>query len=438
MANFLNKDFFINNRKKLYTLLKPDSIVILCSADSYPRSGSQFFKYRQNSDMFYFSGLTQEETIVILHKDTQNKTINEYAFIIEPDEKMLTWTGHKYSKEDVREISGIKNVEYLASFKEFFRNPVHAGKNIYYSFSGNIRAGEIKNSSIEKLKEILSDKYLYKNQINIDTYTHSLRVLKEQCEIQSIKKACSITNECFKNILSFVKPNIYEYQIEAELTHTLLSLGAQNYAYLPIIASGPDNCILHYTSNRKMCKEGDLLLLDFGAELDYYSSDVSRTIPVSGRYTKQQKEAYNSVLKVMKQIKQKFVPGNSIINLNKECGQLIEEELLSLKLLTKQDIKNQNNEKPAYKKYFMHGVSHYMGLDIHDVGDRNAPLVPGMILSCEPGIYIPEKGFGIRIENDILITENIPIDLCEDIPIEADEIEELMNSQHNNKAFNYI
>ncbi|MDR2009288.1 MAG: aminopeptidase P N-terminal domain-containing protein [Bacteroidales bacterium] len=428
MATFLKKDFFSNNRKKLYNLLEPDSIVILFSADSYPRSGNQFFKFRQNSDIYYFSGLDQEETIVLLHKDTKSETINEYAFITEPDEEILVWTGHKYTKEEVRNISGIENTEYLDAFQKSIKQIINQADNIYYSFCGNIRAGNLKNLSLENLKILISQEYKNKNQIDLDIYSHSLRVAKEKHEIQTIQRACNITGECFSEILKYVRPGVYEYQVEAEITRKLLSLGAQDFAYLPIIVSGRDNCVLHYTTNRKVCNDGDLLLLDFGSELDYYASDVSRTIPVSGKYTKRQKEVYNSVLKVMKQIKQKFVTGNSIVNLNKECGELIQNELLQLGLLKEQDIKKQNPEKPAYKKYFMHGVSHYMGLDIHDVGNRNAPLIPGMILSCEPGIYIPEEGFGIRIENDILITENSPVDLCKDIPIEADEIEEIMNS----------
>ncbi|MDL2261979.1 Xaa-Pro aminopeptidase [Bacteroidales bacterium OttesenSCG-928-I21] len=427
---FLDKAFFCNNRIKLYNLIDQNSLIILCSADQYPRNGNQFFKYRQNSDIYYFSGLQQEDTILILHKNEKKQTVEEYAFIIKSDEKMLTWTGHKYTTAEVTEISGIQNVEYLENFDSIFGSIIKSVQNVYFSFSGNIRVENQKNSTIEKLAELIKEKFPLKNIQNLDSYSHFLRLTKEPQEIETIKKACAITGNSFASILKFVKPNIYEYQVEAEITRNFLSAGSQGFAYLPIVASGQNSCVLHYITNREMCKTGDLLLLDFGAELDNYASDVSRTIPISGKYTKRQKEVYNSVLNVMKQIKQKFVVGNNIVNLNKECAKLIEEELLNLGLLKKEDISAQSLENPAYKKYFMHGVSHYMGLDIHDVGDRKANLMPGMILSCEPGIYIPEEGFGIRLENDILITETTPIDICEHIPIEIEEIEYAMNNKN--------
>lgn len=430
MKTYLNKDFFCNNREKLYNLINPYSLVILFSADSYPRSGNQFFKYRQNSDLYYFSGITQEETIILLFKDSDNNNIIEYSFIIEPDEKILIWNGHKLSKNETKNISGIENIEYLNLFESVFQKLLKQAQNIYYSFSGNIRTGDLKNKSIEQFKNELELKYFDKIKIDLDVFSHKLRLKKENVEIKTMTKACEITGKTFHNILKCVKPNIYEYQIEAEITHSFLRLGAQDFAYLPIVASGIDNCVLHYTTNRKKCNSGELLLLDFGSELDYYASDVSRTIPVSGKFSKRQKEVYCSVLSVLNQIRQKFVVGNSIKDLNIECSKLIEEELLKLGLISINDIKNQDENNPAYKKYYMHGVSHYIGLDTHDVGDRKTPLSSGMVLSCEPGIYIPEEGFGIRLENDILVTDSNPIDLCNNIPIESDEIEYLMNSNN--------
>lgn len=243
-----------------------------------------------------------------------------------------------------------------------------------------------------------------------------------------IQKAINITGETFHDILTRLKPNTFEYEIEATILNGFVSRGAQDYAYLPIVASGQNNNILHYNTNRNQCLEGQLLLLDFGAELDFYAADISRTIPVSGKYTKRQKEVYNAVLDVHKQMKDKIVAGTTIRTLNSECEMLIQDKLLSLGLLTKADIDNQNPENPAFKKYYMHGVSHFIGLDVHDTGKKDTVLAPGMILSCEPAIYIEEEGFGIRLENDILVTEGEPIDLCAHIPIEADEIEELMKN----------
>jgi len=426
--NLLNKDLFIKNRQNLYKMVKDNSLIILFSADTYPRSGNQPFKFRQNSDLFYFSGLDQEKTILLLYKDSKNKTIREYAFIVEPNENMLIWTGHKLLKDEAKNISGIEKIEYLKSFADIYNNLVTKVDSIYYSFSSNIRSGKVGNTNLTDWKNTFETKYPNKLYLDLDLYSHVLRLQKSSAEVGTMRQACNITGEAFLSASRFLKPGVYENQVEAEITRVFLSMGARDFAYLPILASGKNNCVLHYSTNREMCKGGDLLLMDFGSEFNYYSSDLSRTIPISGKYTARQKEVYNSVLNVHKEIKKKFVVGSSLPKLNEECGKLIEEELLKLGLLKQNDIKNQNPENPAYKRYYMHGVSHYMGLDVHDVGDRTIELLPGMVMSCEPGIYIAEEGFGIRLENDILITESTPVDLCENIPIEAEEIEDLMNS----------
>ncbi|HOZ29968.1 MAG TPA: M24 family metallopeptidase, partial [Bacteroidales bacterium] len=257
---------------------------------------------------------------------------------------------------------------------------------------------------------------------DLDPLSMKLRLQKSHEEINTIKNAIEITGEAFNNILKFIKLGLYEYEIEAELTRQFLSLGANDHAYLPIVASGINNCILHYNTNRNQCNDGDLLLLDFGAEVDYYAADLSRTIPVSGKFTTRQKDVYNSVLSVMKLMKSKMIPGTTIRKLNEECEALIQDELIKLKLLTKTDIESQDPERPALKKYFMHGLSHFIGLDVHDVGTKDIILLPGMILSCEPAIYISEEGFGIRLENDILVADT-PVDLCENIPIEVADVE---------------
>lgn len=422
MKPFLNKTFFSSNRKKLSSLMLPNSMAVLFSAEQFPRNGDQFFKYRQNSDLYYFSGLVQEQSIIILHTGKTLDDLEEYAFIIEPDEKMLIWTGHKYSTTEVREVSGIKNVSYLYDFNKIIFELLEKTNNIYCSFKSNVRGISYENRFAMDWKDKISEHNLSLSFIDLDSYVTQLRLQKQQQEIATMQTAIDITGKTFDKILSFLKPNIYEYEVEAVMTHHFLSAGAQDHAYMPIVASGKNNCILHYSTNRNICKAGELLLLDFGAEVDYYAADLSRTIPVSGKFTKRQKEVYNSVLYVLKEIKQKMIPGNTINQLNSDCELLIQEELLKLGLLTNSDILTQSPEKPAFKKYYMHGVSHFIGLDVHDVGKKDTLLLPGMVLSCEPGIYIAEEGFGIRLENDILVAKT-PLDLCSHIPIEARDVE---------------
>ncbi|HPX76302.1 MAG TPA: aminopeptidase P N-terminal domain-containing protein [Bacteroidales bacterium] len=413
----LNKEFFIRNRKNLFSLLPNNSMAILFPAEQFVRNGDALYKYRQNSDLFYFSGLKQEKTVILLCKI--NNLTDEYAFIIEPNEKMLIWTGHKYSIDEAKEISGIKNVFYLNEFEKYFKENLNNDTLVYYSMSSNTRGFDYKNKIISEWKgAVNNDKIQFKD---LDPLSMQLRLQKQKEEIAIIQKAIDITGEAFKKVLEFIAPGVYEYEVEAEISHHFIKNGVEAHAYSPIIAAGKNNCVLHYETNRELCKDGDLLLMDFGAEYNYYAADLSRTIPISGKFTNRQKQVYASVLKVLKEMKTKFVPGQTIRKLNKECELLIQEELLSLGLLSEADIKNQNEDSPALKKYYMHGVSHFIGLDVHDVGVKDTVLLPDMVLSCEPGIYIAEEGFGIRLENDILVAEN-PIDLCSNIPIEISEV----------------
>ena len=422
---FFTKDYYKSNRKDLVKSLPLNSIVILFSAEQFPKNGDQYYKYRQNSNLYYFTGLTQEKTIIVLHKGHKNDIYDEYAFIIEADQKMLTWIGHKYSKEEASAISGIEKIEYLDSFGETMGKILSRGKTIYYSSRSNIRGIQYKNNIAEASINSLRKSFYNISIRDLEPFIVDLRLIKKEEEIQAIQTAIDITKTAFDNVLKFVKPNVYEYAVEAELSHSILSAGAQDFAYLPIVASGASSCVLHYCTNRNICKDGELLLMDFGAEQDYYAADVTRTIPVNGKFTPRQKEVYNSVLSVFKQMKVKMTPGTCINQLNTECETLIEQELLKLNLITQEDIANQTDEHPALKKYFMHGLSHFIGLDVHDVGKKDTKLLAGMVLSCEPGIYVAEEGFGIRLENDILVAEK-PIDLCQNIPIEVDEIERLM------------
>ena len=428
MKNTFKKNFFLENRNKLFIELPEKSLVILFSAEQFPKNGDQYYKYRQNSDTFYFTGLNQEETTILLFKDRGAKQFVEYAFIIEPDQKMITWIGHKFSKQEVSDISGINNVEFNDRFNSFFEKLVIEAENVFVSQKSNIRGIRYKNTKVETLTDNLAKHHQHIDIQDLDVFSMKLRLNKTADEISAIQKAIDITGETFLDILKIVQPGIYEYQVEGEMIKGFLSRGAQDYAYSPIIASGNNNNILHYNTNRNQCKDGDLLLLDFGAELDYYAADITRTIPVSGKFTERQKEVYNAVLDVQKRMIEKTVPGTTIRELNKECEMLIQNELLKLKLISRFDIASQDEENPAFKKYYMHGVSHFIGLDVHDTGKKDTILEPGMILSCEPAIYIEEEGFGIRLENDILVADK-PVNLSKNIPIEIDEIEALMNSK---------
>ncbi len=427
MNNLFNKNFFINNRKKLFKEILPESIIVLFSAEQFPKNGDQYYKYRQNSDTFYFSGLKQEDTSILLYKGKNTDIFDEFAFIIEPNQKMITWIGHKYSKNEAAEISGIENIEYNDKFDEFFKKMIKKAKHLYFSHKSNVRGIKYEHRIFQDWLVSINDKTQSVDFQDLDPLSMKLRLKKSQEEIEVSQKAIDITGQTFNDLLKYVKPDVHEYQIEAEIIRGFMTRGAQDYAYQSIVASGENNNILHYCTNREQCKDGDLLLIDFGAELDYYAADITRTIPVSGKFTKRQKEVYNAVLDVHKQMKKKIVQGKTIRELNSDCEILIQEQLLKLNLLSRSDIDNQSEDNPAFKKYYMHGVSHFIGLDVHDTGKKDTILEPGIVLSCEPAIYIEEEGFGIRLENDILVTETEPCDLCANIPIEADEIEALMN-----------
>ncbi|HOK38876.1 MAG: aminopeptidase P family protein [Bacteroidales bacterium] len=417
------KEFFINNRNRLSSIIEPNSMVLFFSAETFPRTGDQTFKYRQNSDTFYFSGLTQPETCFFIQTDNSKHIVYEHAFIIEPTDYIIIWTGSKYSKSDVSEISGIERVSFLNEFDSVLEERIKCSENIYFSFKNNVRGIKYSYSKVNQYIEKIKSLYPEKIILDADPQFMELRLCKTDEELNKIKKAIEITGNCFNEIRKFLKPGIYEYEIEALIYKEFISNGANDVAYLPIVASGKNNCILHYIDNRNICNKGDLLLLDFGAEYDYYAADLTRTIPVSGKLSQRQADIYASVLKVQRMMIPMMKPGITINELNSKCEELIQEELLNLGLLSVNDIKNQTQNAPAFKKYFMHGLSHFLGLDVHDVGNKDVVLKPGMVLTCEPAIYIREEEFGIRLENDILITDDEPVDLCKNIPIEIADIE---------------
>ena len=424
----IDSRLFVGNRQKFKSRLKPKSIAIFNSNDEMPRSGDTNFTFRQNADLFYLSGIDQVESILIIFPDAPLPQYKEILFVRKTNPHIAVWEGHKYTKEEARATSGIQSVYWTEEFNSIVPMLMHHADYVYLNINENDRhytevpyrdmrfAREWKNRfpghSVERLGQIMAQ----------------LRSHKHEIEVKLIKEAIKHTESALRRVLKFMKPGVMEYEVEAEIIHEFIRNRCSGHAYNPIIASGYSACVLHYNENNKPCKDGDLVLLDFGAEYANYAADLTRTIPVNGKYTPRQKEVYSAVLRVMRAATKMLVAGNYIEKYHAEVGKLMEEELIKLKLITADDIKNQDPDWPAYKKYFMHGTSHFLGLDVHDVGDKYMAMEAGMIFTCEPGIYIPEENLGIRIENNILITDKGPVDLMDTMPVEIDEIESIMNS----------
>ena len=418
---------FVNNRKHLTNKLPAKSLAILHSNDQYPRNGDQFFPFRQQSDFFYLTGIDQEKSILILAPDCKNKKLREALFLIETNEQIAIWEGHKYTKEEAREISGIENVYWLNEFEMALKETLAESDTVFLNSNEYIKFfSEVPDKNLRFARKFKEDYPLHKTE-RLAPLLAELRMTKSEEEIKLMKTASEITRKGFERILRFVKPGKYEFEIQAEIDHEFGLNRANGHGYAPIIASGANACVLHYVENDKMCNDGDLLLMDFGAEYANYSADMSRTIPVSGKFTKRQKACYNAVLRVFKEARKLYYPGNTINKLNEQVNKMMEKEIIGLGLFTEEEVKNQDPEKPLFKKYFMHGTAHFLGLDVHDVGGKDEPFKPGMVLTCEPGLYIREENIGIRIEDDILVTENGPVDLMENIPVEADDIERMMS-----------
>jgi Xaa-Pro aminopeptidase len=422
----LNKELFILNRANFIKHLKANSIAIFNSNDEHPMNGDSYHNFKQNSDLFYLSGVDQEDTILVLYPNCVLEEFREALFIKRTNEAMVTWNGYKLSMEQAREVSGIKNIYWADEYEVKMRPIINYASNIYLSLNENDRSTISTPYRDLRFAQMMRDKYPLHEFERATPILHRLRSIKSSYELELMKIAVGISEKMFDRILKFVKPGVWEYEIEAEVIHEYLSNRANGHSFSPIVASGANSCILHYVDNNKQCKDGDILLLDSGADYANYASDMTRTIPVNGVYTARQKQVYNAVLRTMREAKKLLKPGVLLMEYQAQVGEITQKELVDLGLLTMDDIKKQDPKWPAYKRYFMHGTSHFLGIDVHDVGMRYEPMKPGMTFSCEPGIYIKEEGIGVRIENEILITENGCIDLMEHIPIEAEHIEELM------------
>lgn len=425
----IDKQLFIDNRKRFTFQLKANSLAIFQSNEVMPRNGDASFDFKQNSDMFWLTGIDQEECAVVLFPDCPVETYREALFVKRTNEHIAVWDGHKYTKEEATAVSGIKNVFWMDEFDGLMRAVIQMAQNVYLNTNENDRASNTAPYKDLTFAREMRERFPLHNFERSAPIMQRLRSVKHPLEVEYMKHAIELSNKMFQRVLKFVKPGVKEYEVEAEVIHEFVRNGATGHSFTPIVASGKNACTLHYIDNADVCNDGELLLLDTGADYGNYISDMTRTFPVNGRFSARQKEVYNAVLRVMREAKKMLKPGVLLMEYHAEVCKVMEKELIDLKLLTLDDIKKQNPAWPAFKKYYMHGTSHFLGLDVHDVGMRYEPMQAGMMFSCEPGIYIPEEGIGIRLENEILITENGCIDLMEHIPLEADHIEELMNSK---------
>jgi Xaa-Pro aminopeptidase len=423
----IDAELFVKNRSKLAEKIKTNSVVIIHSNDVFPTNADGTMAFRQNANLLYLTGIEQEETILVLAPDHPNEKLREVLFLRKTNEHIAVWEGHKFTKEEARVASGIQNVKWVEDFDQTLLTVLSETENIYLETNEHIRNGAITQTRNDRFIQECKLKYPMHEYHRLAPVIYALRSVKSAIEIDMIQTACDITEKGFRRILASVKPGVWEFEVEADLLHEFQRNRSRRFAYEPIIAGGANSCVLHYIENDKPLRDGDILLMDVAAEYANYHSDMTRTIPVGGKYSKRQRQIYDAVLRVKNAATELLAPGNAIPEYHHAVGELMEKELLDLGLIDKTDIKNQDPDWPAYKKYFMHGTSHHLGLDVHDVASIYAKFEPGMVFTVEPGIYVPAEGIGVRLEDNIVINKNGHTNLMANIPIEADEIEELMN-----------
>ena len=425
----LPSSHYQKNRELFGAAMEPKSLAVFNSNDIYPISADSTLPFAQQSDMLYLTGVHQEETILLLFPDAIDPAHREILFLRETNPHIAIWEGAKLTQKEAQQRTGIETIYWVQDFEKVLFELASQCDTFYFNKNEHYRAAVETQTREDRFIQWAQEKYPTHKAARSNPILQKLRAVKAQGEINQIVKACEITNKGFRRILSFVRPEVWEYEIEAEFIHEFIRNRADGFAYEPIIASGTNSNVLHYTQNNNQCKAGDLLLLDVGAGYGHFSADMTRTIPVSGQFTARQKVVYNAVLRVKKQATELLTPGTIWKDYHVEVGKIMTSELLALGLLDKADVQNESSKNPAYKKYFMHGTSHHLGLDTHDYGLLHLPMEPNMIFTVEPGIYIPEEGFGIRLEDDVVVqADRAPVNLMADIPLEADEIEDLMNA----------
>ncbi len=418
---------FVKNRKKFMARMLPKSLAVFNSNDIYPISADSTMPFQQHRDIFYLSGADQEETILVLFPDALDKKHREVLFVRETNAHIAVWEGAKLTKEKATEVSGIGTIYWLSDFDKVFFDLMTEANTIYLNTNEHYRQAVETQTREDRFIQECKRKFPAHNVAKSNSILQHIRGVKEPEEIDLMQKACNITEKGFRRVLDFVQPGVWEYEIEAELLHEFVRNRSKGFAYTPIIASGNNANVLHYIENNQQCKDGELILMDVAAEYANYSSDLTRTVPVNGRFDERQKAVYEAVLRVKKEATQMLVPGTIWAEYHKEVGKVMTSELLGLNLLDKADVQNEDKNWPAYKKYFMHGTSHHIGLDTHDYGVLKTPMKANMVFTVEPGIYIPEEKMGVRLEDDVVIQENgKPFNLMRNIPIELEEIESLM------------
>ncbi|WP_421803730.1 aminopeptidase P family protein [Flagellimonas sp.] len=424
----IDSHLFIKNRKKFVAQMRPKSIAVFNSNDIYPIGADSTLPFEQDRDLFYLSGADQEETILLLFPDAMDAKHREILFVRETNDHIAVWEGAKLTKEKATEVSGIETVYWLTEFDKIFFDLMTEADTIYFNTNEHYRQAVETQTREDRFIEKVKKEYPAHQWAKSNSILQNIRGIKEPEEIELMQRACDITEKGFRRVLEFVKPGVWEHEIEAEYLHEFIRNRSKGFAYSPIIASGNNANVLHYLENNKQVKDGDMILMDLAAEYANYSSDMTRTIPVNGRFTARQKEVYSAVLRVKDEATKMLVPGTLWAEYHKEVGKLMTSELIGLGLLDKADVQNENPDWPAYKKYFMHGTSHHIGLNTHDYGELKKPMKANMVFTVEPGIYIPAEGMGIRLEDDVVIQEKgEPFNLMRNIPIEIEEIEELMN-----------
>lgn len=425
----IGKELFVLNRKRLMKEIPRNALVVVNANDLMPTNSDGTVRFHQNSDLFYLTGVDQEETILVLAPGFPDKKYREVLFIRETNDEIATWEGQKLTKDQATETTGISTVLWTSEFPRLFNTLMLAGdvEHVFLNTNEHYRASVEVESRDARFIQWCQRKYPLHRYARLAPVMHRLRCVKSKRELEILQRAVDITDAAFRRVLKFVRPGVNEYEVEAEYMHEFLRRGSRGFAYEPIIASGANSCVLHYIRNDQVCRDGDILLLDVGAEYANYNADLTRTIPVNGKFSPRQKEVYNAVLRVQRKAINMLAPGVLYYEYHKEVQKIMEAELVKLKLIDRNDLRRQDPARPLFMKYFMHGTGHMLGLDVHDVGSMYQPMQPGMVWTVEPGIYIREEGLGVRIENNVVITQKGTHDLMKNIPVEVEEIEELMN-----------